>query len=44
MTRGLVARYRIVAVPTRERGMVSDNDKAYLGSKSGVPIRVRDGL
>jgi hypothetical protein len=32
-----------VAVPTREGGMVSDNDKAYLGSKSGVPIRESDG-
>jgi hypothetical protein len=32
-----------VAVPTRERGVVSYNDKAYLGSRSVVPIRDRDG-
>jgi hypothetical protein len=32
-----------VAVPTEERGVASDNDKAYLGSKSGVPIREWDG-
>ncbi len=29
-----------VAVPTRVRGVVSDNDKIYLGSKSGVLIRL----
>jgi hypothetical protein len=27
----------------QKEGEVSDNDKAYLGSKRGVPIRERDG-